>query len=136
MKRMVKHTSKNSGGNRTKAWAVAALPVASVAALLGTAPAASAVSAGASACTSNYFWSNKDSDTGRAVRAVVAPIREVPASCGDKVAAVDSSTKLQYHCYITNSSGNRWTHVRVDGLSTNGWVYSPNLDDGGSTKKC
>lgn len=126
----------NRTRTRTRIWTAVALPLVTVSGLLATAPVASAATAGASACTTNYFWQNKDSDTGRAIRAVVAPVRELPANCGDKIAEVNSDFKLQYHCYITNSSGNQWTHVRIDGTSVNGWVYSLNLDDGGSKKHC
>jgi len=44
--------------------------------------------------------------------------------------------RLWYHCYRTNSYGNTWTHVRMDGSNINGWVYDPYLSNGGSTVPC
>lgn len=49
---------------------------------------------------------------------------------------VSTSTKLYYHCYRRNSYGNSWTHVRVEGSGTLGWVYDGNLNNYGSIYAC
>lgn len=49
---------------------------------------------------------------------------------------IDSSTRLHYHCYVTNDSGNTWTWVRVVGQDIAGWVWDSNLKYGGSAVKC
>ncbi|WP_063798539.1 hypothetical protein [Nocardia sp. NRRL S-836] len=49
---------------------------------------------------------------------------------------IDSSTRLHYHCYVTNDSGNTWTWVRVVGQDIAGWVWDSNLKYNGSAVRC
>ena len=49
---------------------------------------------------------------------------------------VSNGVKLYYHCYRRNSYGNTWTHVRVEGSGTLGWVYDGSLNNGGSVYPC
>ncbi|MEU7162649.1 SH3 domain-containing protein [Streptomyces chrestomyceticus] len=116
---------------RARLAAAIAVPLLlSGATLTVTAPSAGAAPTGADACT-HPGWSNKSSGKGTAkgdsVKVRTGPNKE----CG-VVATVGTARVLFYHCWVKNSAGNRWTHVRIDGLNVDGWVYNKNLDDGGS----
>jgi len=91
--------------------------------------------AGAYPCPS-AGWSNKDSDSGH-VTADSTSLRNGPgASCG-QITLVHTNALLYYHCFTVNPySGNTWTHLRIAGTSTDGWISDDNLDDHGSTKPC
>ncbi|WP_234345227.1 MULTISPECIES: SH3 domain-containing protein [Streptomyces] len=110
--------------------AVAAPLLLSGATLTATAPAASAAPTGADACT-HPGWSNKSPGKGTA-KGGDAKVRTGPSQDCAVTATVGTSVVLQYHCWVQNSAGNKWTHVRIDGTQINGWVYNGNLDDGGS----
>ncbi|GAA2399550.1 hypothetical protein Cme02nite_08480 [Catellatospora methionotrophica] len=93
-----------------------------------------ALAAPASANCGSHSWSNKDSDSGYTLDS--SPIRSGPhESCGT-VRTVGASTMLYYHCFTTNESGNTWTHVRIAGTETYGWVFDDHLNDHGSFKRC
>ncbi|WP_203922671.1 hypothetical protein [Rugosimonospora africana] len=88
------------------------------------------------ACT-HPAWSNKDSDTGH----VFASDGDVAVHDGPNSGCavsfyVDSTVLLQYHCYVRNSAGNTWTHVRADGTEFEGWVWDSYLTDNGSLAEC
>ncbi|OKH98904.1 hypothetical protein A6A06_25170 [Streptomyces sp. CB02923] len=112
--------------------AIAAPLLLSGATLTVAAPAASAAPTSADACT-HPGWSNKSSGKGTAKGSSVA-LRTGPNKGCPAVATVGTDRVLFYHCWVKNSAGNRWTHVRIDGLEVTGWVYNKNLDDGGSDK--
>ncbi|GGZ58549.1 hypothetical protein GCM10010387_60550 [Streptomyces inusitatus] len=113
----------------------AVLPMIAAAGLVtAAAPAQSATSASGPLGCSNHPWSNKDSDSGQVTSSSL--VRPGPhASCGE-TARVYPGEVLYYHCYVTNESGNTWTHLRISGTNIQGWVYDGNLNDGGSTKVC
>ncbi|MDQ1015172.1 SH3 domain-containing protein [Streptomyces afghaniensis] len=116
---------------KKKLWSAAATSVFLAAATLtAAAPSATAAPAEAQACT-HPAWSNKSSGTGTA-KGDTALVRTGPSADCAVTAEVGTDRTLYYHCWVTNSSGNKWTHVRIDGLNVNGWVYNGNLDDGGS----
>ncbi|MFI0980716.1 SH3 domain-containing protein [Streptomyces sp. NPDC021093] len=108
--------------------------LAASAALAVTAPQASAATTGttgADACT-HPSWSNKSGGEGTA-KGTSATVRTGPNKDCPVTATVGTAVTLYYHCWVTNSAGNKWTHVRISGTQINGWVYNPSLDDGGST---
>lgn len=91
-----------------------------------TGPASAAVCGGTS-------WRNVDPATGSAPDP--APIRTGPAArCRNILTAVPGAT-LRYDCFVVNGAGNRWTHVSTTGQAL-GWIYSPNLSNGGSRVRC
>ncbi|MGX1909612.1 SH3 domain-containing protein [Streptomyces phaeochromogenes] len=102
--------------------------------LVATVPSASAA---ADACV-RPSWSNKSTGVGHAKEGF-ARVRLGPSSdCAVNI-AVGSNYELQYDCWVINSAGNRWTHIRVPSAATGGWVWNGNLDDGGSvadSSKC
>ncbi|MEW2576887.1 SH3 domain-containing protein [Streptomyces syringium] len=108
----------------------AAVPLLLASATLVTAPSAGAAPTGADACT-HPAWSNKSGGKGTP-KGSSALIRTGPNKGCGVTAEVGTSVTLFYHCWVINSAGNRWTHVRVEGTEINGWVYNPQLDDGGS----
>ncbi|MEV4867733.1 SH3 domain-containing protein [Streptomyces syringium] len=121
------------GTIRTKARLLTAAVVpllAASAALAVTAPPAGAAPSGADACT-HPAWSNKSGGKGTAAGGS-ALIRTGPSEDCGVTAEVGTSVTLYYHCWVTNSAGNKWTHVRIGGTEVNGWVYNARLDDGGS----
>ncbi|MEV1005922.1 SH3 domain-containing protein [Streptomyces sp. NPDC049881] len=116
--------------------AAAALPLALAATALITAPSASAGEAGAEACT-HPSWSNKDDGWGGLNKTSgTAPLRTGPNEGCGVVANVNTSQVLYYHCYTFNSSGNSWTHVRIKGTQTQGWIWDEHLTFHGSTVGC
>ncbi|MFI7273256.1 SH3 domain-containing protein [Streptomyces sp. NPDC049879] len=122
---------------RTKL-AAAVLPLAFAATSLVAAPAAIAGESGAEACT-HPKWSNKDSDTGRLKSSeLLAPIHTGPNAGCPITADILHGDVVYYHCFVNNSSGNSWTHVRVriDVYDFNGWVWDEYLDDNGATHRC
>ncbi|MEV1008688.1 SH3 domain-containing protein [Streptomyces sp. NPDC049881] len=116
--------------------AAAVLPLAFTATSLVTAPAATAGETGANACQ-HPSWSNKDSGTGTIGDHInVGRIRTGPNEGCDVRHALFDDVTLYYHCFVLNSAGNTWTHVRVKGTDINGWIWDYNLNNGGSTKLC
>ncbi|MEV1008692.1 SH3 domain-containing protein [Streptomyces sp. NPDC049881] len=118
--------------------AAAVLPLAFTAATLVAAPTATAGETGAEACT-HPSWSNKDSDTGR----LKSSKREAPIHTGPNAGCPAITVLLQgdviyYHCYVVNSAGNTWTHIRVriDGSDFYGWVWDDYFNDNGSLIPC
>ncbi|MDQ1028767.1 hypothetical protein QF035_006349 [Streptomyces umbrinus] len=102
--------------------------------LTATVPSAAAA---AEACV-RPSWSNKSTGVGHAKEGF-ARVRLGPSSDCSVNIAVGSNYELQYDCWVINSAGNRWTHVRVPSAATGGWVWNGNLDDGGSvadSSKC
>ncbi|WP_240796353.1 SH3 domain-containing protein [Streptomyces sp. RFCAC02] len=107
---------------------------------LGTAPGAVAAETAAAACT-HPDWSNKDAGVGSLEDGrSSAPLHSGPnAGCpvvGEALFYMD----IYYHCYVFNSAGNTWSHVRAynhfDDDSINGWIWDPYLEDVGSTRAC
>ncbi|MEU2510476.1 SH3 domain-containing protein [Streptomyces syringium] len=110
--------------------AVAAPLLLSGATLTATAPTANAAPTGADACT-HPGWSNKSPGKGRTKNGR-PPIRNGPNKGCTVLFWTGGHHVLQYHCWVKNSAGNKWTHVRVEGEGIEGWIYNKNLDDGGS----
>jgi hypothetical protein len=91
----------------------------------------------ASAACRQYGHSAKDKFNDGYPSKSSVPVREDGPSADCYIDGyIDDSTRLHYHCYITNGSGNRWTWVRAVGEDIAGWVYGANLKYGGSTEKC
>ncbi|WP_156050398.1 SH3 domain-containing protein [Allokutzneria albata] len=113
----------------------AALPVVATAAVLTATPSAVAAPA---ACP-NPAASDKDSGWGTTKDSTGGPIRVGPSTaCATRFWPMIDD-KLFYNCYVVNSSGQKWTHVRPDvpnSADKQGWVFSGHLDDGGATKRC
>ena len=108
---------------------------AALALLVGGLAVSTADEAGAVACTSPA-WSNKSNIIGTPL-SDGTPVRKGPAGDCDLVWNALTGTQFRYHCYVTDSAGNAWTHVRPDdvpGLS--GWVLNSQLDYGGSSLHC
>ncbi len=82
-------------------------------------------------CSSHPAWQNKSSGAGKVNNS--SPIRTGPYESCAVVAQVGTSKDLFYHCWVQNSAGNKWTHVRIANTNTEGWMYNGNLNDGGST---
>jgi hypothetical protein len=82
-------------------------------------------------CGSHPAWQNLSSGAGRVTNS--SPIRTGPYQSCDVVRQVDTSKDLFYHCWVQNSEGNKWTHVRLANTNVEGWMYNGNLNDGGST---
>ncbi|MFF1465467.1 SH3 domain-containing protein [Streptomyces sp. NPDC058330] len=118
---------------RSKLWTSLALPFLVASATLVAAPVASAAASGTAACT-HPAWSNKDSGSGY-VAGSSAPLRTGPSADCPTTATVYGAL-LYYHCYVTNSAGNTWTHARIDGTQINGWIYDGNLTNSGAVKHC
>ncbi|MCX4967030.1 SH3 domain-containing protein [Streptomyces sp. NBC_00654] len=118
---------------RTRKWATAAAAslLMAGAVLTATAPAATAVPTGSSACPGGVGWSNKSPGTGTA-KGDSALLRSGPSEDCGVTYTVGTAVVLNYHCWVKNSAGNKWTHVRVDNTTFQGWVYNARLDDGGS----
>lgn len=111
-------------------WAAAMTPLLMAGALVTVAaPSSYAAADGAQACT-HPAWSNKSSGKGQPSGSVTYLRTGPNKDCG--ITAEVYSSVMFYHCWVTNSAGNKWTHVRIDGTEINGWVYNPQLDDGGS----
>ena len=92
------------------------------------------VAAPASANCGSHQWSDLDSSGGFTLDR--SPIREGPHESCDVVQTVPASTALFYHCYTVNEAGNTWTHVRIAGTQTFGWVKDTHLNDLGSFVRC
>ncbi|MFR9722448.1 SH3 domain-containing protein [Streptomyces sp. MS19] len=121
--------------SRTKL-AAAVLPLAFAATSLVAAPTATATE---SATCTHPAWSNKDSDTGRLKSSeLLAPIHTGPNAGCRITADILHGDVVYYHCFVNNSSGNSWTHVRVriDVYDFNGWVWDEYLADNGATHRC
>ena len=119
----------------SRMWLAAALPVMVTAAVLTVSPSAAAAPAACPKPTAT----NKDSGWGTTKDSTGGPIRVGPSTGCDTRFWPMIDDKLFYHCYVVNSAGQKWTHVRPDvpnGTDKQGWVYSGHLDDGGSTKRC
>jgi hypothetical protein len=89
------------------------------------------------ACT-HPGWSDKDKESSGSVADEFgyAEIHSGPNAGCTTVDYALSGEVLYYHCYVFNSAGNTWTHLRIDGTSIEGWVWDDYLDDGGSLYKC
>jgi hypothetical protein len=92
------------------------------------------VAAPASANCGSHPWTNRDGDTGFTLDR--SPIRTGPHESCAVVRTVPASTSLFYHCFTVNESGNTWTHVRIAGTQTFGWVFDDHLNDHGSFDRC
>jgi hypothetical protein len=108
--------------------------VAAIMLAVGGITVAAAAPAGAATCT-HPAWSNPDAGSGHGNSSSTA-IHDGPYSGCGIVTHVGSGTLLYYHCWLTNSVGNTWTHVRIAGGYTEGWVWDANLDDYGATQHC
>ncbi|MFF8955594.1 SH3 domain-containing protein [Streptomyces sp. NPDC014894] len=109
---------------------VAASLLLAGATLTVAAPAAGAADTGSAACP-NPAWSNKSPGKGTP-KGASALIRVGPSADCAVAYEVGTAVVMQYHCWVTNAAGNKWTHVRVDNTNYEGWVYNERLDDGGS----
>ncbi|MEV1005918.1 SH3 domain-containing protein [Streptomyces sp. NPDC049881] len=122
---------------KLRARLAALLPLTIAATTLAVTPAAMADTQGAAAECYHPWWENKDSDTGKTYEGSYS-IRTGPNQGCPTVTPVIQSNVLFYHCFVTNSAGNTWTHVRVN-MSGNdywGWIWDGNLTDNGSKVRC
>lgn len=55
-------------------------------------------------------------------------LRTGPSVSCSATTNLPDSTKVWFWCYVTNSSGNAWWWVRVDGKTTAGWMYEGNMN--------
>jgi hypothetical protein len=95
-----------------------------------------AASASPAACTMPS-WSNKDARTGTVIApSGVAPMHNGPNSDCPILDTMFAGDKLYYHCYVYNSAGNTWTHLRLGGTQIQGWVWDEYLKDRGSDNLC
>ncbi|WP_129843675.1 SH3 domain-containing protein [Streptomyces sp. RFCAC02] len=118
--------------------AASVLPLVLAATALAAAPSAVAAEAGASACT-HPSWSNQDAGTGELRGSETeAAVRSGPYSACPAVGYLHYELAY-YHCFVANSYGNTWTHIRFVnsvGKSVNGWIWDEHLNDGGSNYYC
>ncbi|MER6345113.1 SH3 domain-containing protein [Streptomyces sp. NPDC001595] len=104
----------------------AAIGLAAAGLALGSGVVTAAQShAGAAADCSGWSWSNPDTGSGYSTGTYA--LKTGPyAACGN-TGQTYNGTKLYYHCYVVNSYGNTWTHARIAGTSTQGWISDANL---------
>lgn len=57
------------------------------------------------------------------------PIHSGPYAACSVVATPGKGRTVYYHCFVVNAYGNSWTHVRIAGTSTQGWIYDGDLDN-------
>jgi hypothetical protein len=88
--------------------------------------------------TCQHFPStNKDPGYGHVKESVVkADIHDGPNAGCTVVTTVYARVVLYYHCFVINSAGHGWTHVRIAGSPVSGWIWNYYLDDGGSNYFC
>jgi hypothetical protein len=79
-------------------------------------------------------WSNIDTDTGH-VSSGSRPVHNGPYADCPVNYYVGPTVTLSYDCYVFNSFGNTWTHVR-DPQGREGWIVDGYLNDGGSFDEC
>jgi hypothetical protein len=108
--------------------------VAAIMLAIGGITVAAAAPAGAATCT-HPAWTNPDTGSGHGNSSSTA-IHDGPNSGCPVTAYVGSGVLLYYHCWLANSAGNTWTHVRISGTYVEGWVWDAHLDDNGATKHC
>ncbi|MEV1008255.1 SH3 domain-containing protein [Streptomyces sp. NPDC049881] len=124
----------------SRRWLVAGLSAAFLAVGLGAAPVAVADASGAAACTSPA-WSDKSNGTGSLRDGLSnAPLRKGPSDGCAVVATVLWHHAISYDCYVRNSAGNTWTHVRAydrfDNYTISGWIWDKNLNNIGALTPC
>ncbi|MEV6964700.1 hypothetical protein AB0M47_06245 [Hamadaea sp. NPDC051192] len=95
-----------------------------------------AVSSPAAAACSTHSWSDKDPAGANEYTEESAPLRTGPYEDCSAITTLPTSTALNYHCFITNSYGNTWTHVKVKGRDLSGWIWDNHLKDNGSPNRC
>jgi hypothetical protein len=115
-----------------KAMAALTIPVAAVMSTLVLTPAATA--APAAGCSSPS-WSDKDGGSGEPNK-YNAAVHSGPEGVCAILFDVDPGTTLQYDCYVVNSSGNTWTHIKGPGANSVGWIWDAYLNDNGATSRC
>ncbi|MGC4808209.1 hypothetical protein [Micromonospora sp. DT233] len=81
-------------------------------------------------------WSNKGAGGRGQYTEEAAPLRSGPAEGCSSDKTLPASTALIYHCFVTNTAGNSWTHVKVQGQNLSGWIWDNHLKDNGSPYKC
>jgi hypothetical protein len=79
-------------------------------------------------------WANNDSDTGHVISGT-DPVHNGPYGDCPVNFTVTPSVTLSYDCYVTNSFGNTWTHVR-NPQGREGWIVDGYLNDNGSSALC
>ncbi|MEU8890456.1 SH3 domain-containing protein [Streptomyces sp. NPDC048442] len=121
--------------------ALVGLSVLFMGAGLGAAPAAVADATTAAACA-HPRWSNKDSGVDHVRDSLLngAPVRTGPNEGCGVVGRPNWVSDVYLHCYVFNSAGNTWSHVRAYNRFTadeySGWIYDKNLEGKGSTQPC
>ncbi|GAA4496551.1 hypothetical protein GCM10023191_038710 [Actinoallomurus oryzae] len=83
---------------------------------------------------SGWTWSNPDSRYGSVID--WNPIHSGPYAACSVVATPGKGRTVYYHCFVVNAYNNSWTHVRIAGTSTQGWIYDGDLDNAGSWDEC
>ncbi|MFI1937436.1 serine/threonine-protein kinase [Streptomyces purpureus] len=73
------------------------------------------------ACTG---WARQNNSDGYGYVSQGTHLYTGPYSECSYVTAVKSGVKVHYHCYVTNAHGNKWIYARIDGTSTEGWIFS------------
>lgn len=116
---------------RRKFAVAATIPLVATSVLVVSSPSALADQELASC---SHSWSNLDATTGRLKAG--AHMRVGPHESCTAATYELTGTKLYYHCYFMNSSGNSWTHARAEGRSKGFWIYDGHLSDGGSAHHC
>ncbi|KQX50827.1 MULTISPECIES: serine/threonine-protein kinase [unclassified Streptomyces] len=85
-------------------------------------------------CT-GWAHSNRSDGAGRAAQNT--HLYTGPYAKCSYVTAIDSGTKIYYHCYVTNADANKWIYARIAGTDTEGWVYGEKSTlDSGSLARC
>jgi hypothetical protein len=122
------------GRARTTTASILTMTTVALGVLVASGTAASAASP--SACTMPS-WSNKDARTGTVIApSGVASMHNGPNSDCPILDTMFAGDKLYYHCYVYNSAGNTWTHLRLGGTQIQGWVWDEYLTDRGSDNLC
>ncbi|WP_221357709.1 hypothetical protein [Streptomyces beigongshangae] len=87
-------------------------------------------SASAAVCNTQ---SGRNVDTGHGIMAGTYNLKNMWYSYCDNVTRVEKGTKLYFHCWVQNSSGNWWVYARIANTQTYGWMSLDNFDWGKST---
>lgn len=115
--------------HRKTVMSLAAIALAAASSILATATPSQAASC------SPPSWQN--SDTGYGYVANWNWLHVAPYGACAGVAQPGQFKKVWFHCYRINDYGNEWTHVRIDGESTQGWISNDDLTSGSRpTEKC
>ncbi|MEU1072719.1 MULTISPECIES: protein kinase [unclassified Streptomyces] len=69
-------------------------------------------------------WAHSNRSDGYGYASQTTHLYTGPYAVCSYVTVVKSGVKVYYHCYVTNAQGNKWIYARIQGTSTEGWLFS------------